>query len=251
MKLSEIPKSITDLADRVEEALLPRFRQIDRVARENTARVLEAFGEYRVSDTYFAGTTGYGYDDQGRDALDKIYARVFGAESALVRIGFVNGTHAITAMLFAAVKPGQILLSVTGEPYDTLRSAIGIHDAAFGSLKFYGVDYRQIELLPDGGADLAAIRAAAADPRVGAVTIQRSRGYAQRRALSVKEIGEIVRTVKEVNPAVNVVVDNCYGEFTDVIEPCHVGADLMAGSWPLPAAMWPGGRTWWKTPPCA
>ena len=230
MKLSEIPQNIVDLALEVEKTLSSRFSEIDSVAQRNTARVMESFGEFRVSEPYFAGTTGYGYDDMGRDMLDKIYARVFGAESALVRLGFVNGTHAISSMLFAAVKPGQTLLSVTGEPYDTLRTAIGISGSAFGSLRFYGIDYAQVDLLPDSRPDIEAIKKAVSAGTVGAVTIQRSRGYAKRRALTVDEIGEIVRAVKEVNPSVNVVVDNCYGEFTDVIEPCHVGADMMAGS---------------------
>lgn len=230
MRFSDISEKVISLADEVESSLSGRFAEIDKTAFRNTARVMEAFGEFRVADSYFAGTTGYGYDDMGRDMLDKIYARVFGAESALVRIGFVNGTHAISAMLFAAVKPGQTLLSVTGEPYDTLRTAIGISGNSFGSLKFYGIDYAQVELREDSSPDIKAIKKAVSDPKVGAVTIQRSRGYAKRRALSVAEIGAIVKAVKEVNPNINVVVDNCYGEFTDVIEPCHVGADLIAGS---------------------
>ena len=221
---------IQGLADRAEALLAPRFREMERTALENTARVLTAFQKHRVSDACFGGTTGYGYDDLGRETLDAIYAELFGAEAALVRIGFVNGTHAIAAALFAAAEPGKALLSVTGKPYDTLCTAIGISGNAHGSLKYYGVEYRQVELAADGGADLPAIRAAAADPAVAAVTIQRSRGYGERRAFTVAEIGEICRTVREVNPTAHIVVDNCYGEFTETLEPTHVGADLCAGS---------------------
>lgn len=221
---------ILSLAERAEAMLTERFKEIDACAFDNTQRVLEAFQHQRVSDACFAGTTGYGYDDLGRDTLDKIYAEVFGAEAALVRIGFVNGTHAITSALFAVAEPGKTILSVTGAPYDTLRTAIGITGDAHGSLRYYGVDYAQVELAADGGADHAAIAAAAADKNVCAVTIQRSRGYGERRALTVEEIGEICKTVKTANPDAWIVVDNCYGEFTQRIEPTHVGADLIAGS---------------------
>ena len=218
------------MAERAEARCEKRFREIERVAEQNTLRVMAAFQDQRVSDACFAGTTGYGYDDLGRETLDKIYAQIFGAESALVRLGFVNGTHALTAAMFALAAPGETVLAVTGTPYDTLRTAIGLTGNAFGSLKFYGVDYAQVELAPDGGPDYAAIRRAAADPKVRGVMIQRSRGYEDRRALSVAEIGGIVRAVREVNADAHIMVDNCYGEFTDVIEPTHVGADLIAGS---------------------
>ncbi len=221
---------LTDLAERAEALLAPRFREIDRCALENTERVLRAFQDNRVSDACFGGTTGYGYDDVGRETLEKIYAQIFGAEAALVRIGLVNGTHAITTALFAAAEPGKKLLSVTGTPYDTLRTVIGLSGETYGTLKYYGIGYAQTELAPDGGADIPAIRRAADDKDVCAVTIQRSRGYGQRRALTVEEIGEICRAVREVNPAARIVVDNCYGEFTQTLEPTHVGADLIAGS---------------------
>lgn len=218
------------MAQRVQAKLGERFAEIDAVAEGNTRRVMTAFQDNRVSDACFAGTTGYGYDDLGRETLDKIYAQIFGAEAALVRIGFVNGTHALTTAMFALVKPGDTILAVTGMPYDTLRSAIGISGDCHGSLKFYGVNYAQVDLNADGDPDIPAIKAAAADKNVTAVMIQRSRGYAERKALTVQEIGEIIKAVKEVNPAANVMVDNCYGEFTDVIEPTHVGADIIAGS---------------------
>lgn len=230
MKVTDIKPEVFAMAQRVQAKLGERFAEIDAVAEENTRRVMTAFQDNRVSDACFAGTTGYGYDDLGRETLDKIYAQIFGAEAALVRIGFVNGTHALTAAMFALVKPGDTILAVTGMPYDTLRSAIGISGGCHGSLKFYGVNYAQVDLNADGDPDIPAIKAAAADKNVTAVMIQRSRGYAERKALTVQEIGEIIKAVKEVNPAANVMVDNCYGEFTDVIEPTHVGADIIAGS---------------------
>ena len=218
------------MAKRAQAKCQARFAEIDAVAEENTRRVMEAFQDNRVSDSCFAGTTGYGYDDLGRDTLDKIYAQVFGTESAIVRIGFVNGTHALTAAMFSLAKPGETVLAVTGTPYDTLQSAIGLAGDEFGSLKFYGIQYAQVDLASDGGPDYEAICAAASDPSVKGVMIQRSRGYADRKALTVEEIGRICETVRKVNPDANIMVDNCYGEFTDVREPSHVGADIIAGS---------------------
>ena len=229
MKLSEIPENVERLAAECERGLAGRFEEIDAVARENTRRVLEAFQEQRVSEPCFAGTTGYGYDDLGRETLDKVWAQVFGAESALVRVNFVNGTHAIASALFAALKPGDTLLSVMGAPYDTLRTAIGISGSAHGSLREYGVGYAQVETL-SGGPDLEAIARAAREIRPAAALGQRSRGYDSRRALTVPEIGEIIRVIKSASPETAVVVDNCYGEFTDTAEPTMVGADLIAGS---------------------
>ena len=230
MKISEMKPQVWDMARIAEERCRVRFAEIDRVAEENTRRVMEAFQDNRVSDSCFAGTTGYGYDDLGRDTLDKIYAQLFGTEAALVRIGFVNGTHALTAAMFALSKPGETVLAVTGTPYDTLRSAIGIAGEGFGSLKFYGIDYAQVDLTQAGEPDYAGIRQAASDEKVTGVMIQRSRGYGERKALTVQEIGKICETVREVNPKAHIMVDNCYGEFTDVMEPTHVGADIVAGS---------------------
>ncbi len=230
MKISEIKPRVHEMAKLAEARCRSRFAEIDRVAQINTCRVMEAFQDHRVSDSCFAGTTGYGYDDLGRDTLDKIYAQLFGAEAALVRIGFVNGTHALTAAMFSLAKPGETVLAVTGLPYDTLRSAIGIAGDGFGSLKFYGIDYAQVELTPRGEPDYEAIAKAAADPNVAGVMIQRSRGYGERKALTVEEIGKICALVHRVNPKANIMVDNCYGEFTDVVEPTHVGADIVAGS---------------------
>ncbi len=223
-------EDILRLAERAEQRCMRRFREIDRTAQDNTERVLESFRAHRVAEACFAGTTGYGYDDLGRDTLDQIYADLLGTDAALVRIGFVNGTHALTSALFALAKPGEAILSVTGLPYDTLQEAIGIRGDGFGSLKFYGIHYRQVNLGIDGGPDYVGIAEACQSPDVSAVLIQRSRGYSDRKALTVPEIGEIIHTIRSLRPEIKVMVDNCYGEFTDVIEPGHVGADLMAGS---------------------
>ena len=230
MKISDIRPEVYEIAERAQAKLAERFMEIDQVAEKNTRKVMEAFQNNRVSDACFAGTTGYGYDDLGREVLDKIYAEIFHTESALVRLQFVNGTHALTAAMFALAKPGEKILAVTGTPYDTLRTAIGISGDAFGSLKFYGIEYGQVDLTEKGEPDYAAIAEAVRDPKVAGVMIQRSRGYEDRKALTVREIGKIVEAAKTVNPDVHVMVDNCYGEFTDVIEPTDVGADLIAGS---------------------
>ena len=230
MKISDIRPEVYEIAERAQAKLAERFMEIDQVAEKNTRKVMEAFQNNRVSDACFAGTTGYGYDDLGREVLDKIYAEIFHTESALVRLQFVNGTHALTAAMFALAKPGEKILAVTGTPYDTLRTAIGISGDAFGSLKFYGIEYGQVDLTEKGEPDYAAIAEAVRDHKVTGVMIQRSRGYEDRKALTVREIGKIVEAAKTVNPDVHVMVDNCYGEFTDVIEPTDVGADLIAGS---------------------
>ena len=229
MNVNDIKPEVYELARQAEEEIRPQFERIDRIAMLNTRKVMTAFQDNKVSDSCFAGTTGYGYDDLGREVLDKVYAQVFCTEAALVRIGFVNGTHALSAALFGILKPGDTLLSVTGLPYDTLRNAIGIEGDCHGSLKFYGINYKQVDL-KDGEADLEAIKAALADRSISAVLIQRSRGYENRKALSAEEIGEICSAVKSVAPNVTVMVDNCYGEFTGEHEPTEYGVDIMAGS---------------------
>ena len=230
MKICDIDKKILALAEEADKMIEEPLREVDAIARENTMRVMEAFQSNRVAEACFAGTTGYGYDDLGRETLEKIYAQVFGAEAALVRIGFANGTHSIFAALSALCRPGEKLLAVTGAPYDTLRKAIGITGDEFGSLRFYGIGYKQIDLLPGGGIDFESIRAALDDETITAVTVQRSCGYDDRNTLTVEDIRRICDTVHKKRPEVNVFVDNCYGEFTDTREPTHVGADLIAGS---------------------
>ena len=225
----QISEKVRALGAQAQASLKEEFARIDAIAEVNSARVLAAFQEYRVADGYFAGTTGYGYDDLGRDKLDEIYASLFGTEAALVRIQFVNGTHAIACALFGALKSGDVLVSAVGAPYDTLLGVIGVGDKGHGSLKDYGVEYRQVELVNDQ-PDLNGMVEAVKDPRVKAVLIQRSKGYSTRASLSVAEIGEMCRAIKAANPNVAILVDNCYGEFVEELEPTHVGADLVVGS---------------------
>ena len=228
-------EELLTLSARTMADIAPRFAELDAVAETNTRRVMAAFRKHRVSEAHFAGTTGYGYDDRGRETLDAIFAEVMGAEDALVRTSIANGTHAITAALFGALKSGDVLLSVTGAPYDTIRTAIGVDEHGAprdcrGSLLEWGVEYRQVEIDDDADAWLQAVRAAAADERVAAVLIQRSRGYSERDALTIANIARLVDAIHGVNPRAAVIVDNCYGEFAETMEPCAVGADLVAGS---------------------
>lgn len=223
----QISEQAYALGREAERKIAPYFARLEEICDKCTEKVLAAFRRHRVSDTMFAGTTGYGYDDQGRDTLDKIYADIFGAEAGLVRIGFVNGTHTLSCAMFSAVKTGDVVLSVTSAPYDTLMNTI-TGDCP-GSMKCYGIGYRQVDL-KNGLPDLPAIEKSAVDPAVKLVFIQRSRGYAVRQTLSCKQIGEICKVVKAVNPGAAILVDNCYGEFTETMEPTQVGADLCAGS---------------------
>ena len=223
--------SVSTLVAEAEEKLSPLFRRIDRISEQNTAKVLAAFAEERVSESMFAPTSGYGYDDRGRDVLDRIYARVFEAEAAFVRHSILSGTHALTIGLFGLLRPGDTLLAVTGKPYDTLDEVIGISgQKGAGSLADFGVTYKEVPLLPSGMPDLPAIRRALTeDPHIRVAFIQRSKGYLDRPTLSTAEIGEIIALVRKTSHAL-VMVDNCYGEFTEEHEPPSVGADLTVGS---------------------
>ncbi len=225
----QINDRIRKLGAEAQAELTEEFARIDAIAETNTARVLSAFQDNRVAEAYFAGTTGYGYDDLGRDKLDQIYAQIFGTEAALVRVQFVNGTHAIASALYGALKTGDVLVSAVGAPYDTLLGVIGVTGNEHGSLKDYGIEYRQVELL-NNAPDREGLVKAVSDPRVKAVLIQRSKGYSTRASLSVAEIGALCALVKEHNPNAAVIVDNCYGEFVEEQEPTHVGADLVVGS---------------------
>ena len=227
MNKLQISEKIRALGQQAEREIMPYFARIEEICDRNTEKVLAAFAKNRVSDNLFAGTTGYGYDDHGRDTLDRIYADIFGTEAALVRIGFVNGTHALSCAMFSAVKAGDTVLSVTGPAYDTLQNTIT--GDYCGSMKNYGIGYKQVDLV-DGMPDLPAIQQAAQDQNVKLVFIQRSRGYAVRKTLSCAEIGEICKTVRAVNENAVIMVDNCYGEFVEDMEPIQVGADLIAGS---------------------
>ena len=230
----QFSERINTLAEEAERALAPHFARIDRIAYENTARVMDAFRNHRVADAMFQSSSGYGYDDRGRDTLDEIWAEVMGAEAALVRHNIVSGTHALSIGLFGILRPGDVMYSIAGKPYDTLEEVIGLSgNPGDGSLRDFGVDYAQTELSAlDGGFDFAAIRKTLErlGERVKMVFIQRSKGYLNRKTLSVAEIGEAVRFVKAIRPEVYVVVDNCYGEFVETVEPCSVGADLVIGS---------------------
>ena len=225
----QISEKVRQLGAQAQADLREQFERIDAIAELNTQKVLSAFQKHRVAESYFAGTTGYGYDDIGRDKLEEIYADIFGTEDALVRINFVNGTHTIASALYGALKPGDVLLSAVGAPYDTLLGVIGVVDKGPGSLKDWGVEYRQVDLIDDK-PDLDGMARAAADPKVKVVLIQRSRGYATRASLSVDEIGEMCSVIKAANPNVSILVDNCYGEFVEEKEPTQVGADLVVGS---------------------
>lgn len=207
------------------------FKIYDEIREYNQLKVLKAFQEERISDNHFTNSTGYGYGDIGRDTLDLVYARIFNAEKALVRPHFVNGTHALGTALFGNLRPGDTILAVTGSPYDTLHSVIGISgEENIGSLKEYGVNYKQVDLV-DGKINIEkALEMIKEDESIKLIHMQRSTGYGWRNAFQVKELGEAIKNIKELREDLIVFVDNCYGEFIDIIEPTDVGADLMAGS---------------------
>ena len=223
-----ISEAVYQYGENVIQKLQTRFSEIDKVAEYNQAKVIAAMQKNRVSAACFAATTGYGYDDVGRDNLERVYADVFHTEAALVRPQITCGTHALTVALSANLLPGDELLSPVGLPYDTLQEVIGIRESPC-SLKEYGVSYRQVDLLCDGTFDYDGIRAAIND-KTKLVTIQRSKGYATRPTFSVKQIGELIAFVKEIKPDIICMVDNCYGEFVETIEPSDVGADMVVGS---------------------
>lgn len=223
-----IDGKILEFGKKIEDSLKARFEAIDETAEYNQLKVIKAMQVNRVSDMHFAATTGYGYNDLGRDTLEEVYASVFHTESALVRPNLISGTHALHVALSGNLRPGDELLSPVGKPYDTLEEVIGIRESQ-GSLKEYGVVYRQVDLLEDGSFDYEAIRKAI-NEKTKLVTIQRSKGYATRPTLSVAQIGELIAFVKSVKPEVICMVDNCYGEFVERIEPSDVGADMIVGS---------------------
>ena len=218
------------MARQAEADCRAAFARIEEISQANTEKVLAAFQNNRVSDTCFNGTTGYGYDDRGREVLERIYAEVFGTEDAIVRVQFVNGTHALTCALFGMLRPGDVLLSVMGAPYDTLCSSIGITGNAPGSMRDFGIGYAQVDPTPEGLPDLEGIAEAVKDPKVRTVLIQRSRGYSTRAALPIEWIKRIVDTVRSVNQKGYLMADNCYGEFCETLEPPQVGVDIIAGS---------------------
>lgn len=219
---------VLQFGNQIEETLKERFEAIDRMAEYNQLKVIRAMQENRVNAECFHYVSGYGYDDYGRDTLEKVYASVFHTQSALVRPQITCGTHALSLALAANLRPGDELLSAAGKPYDTLEEVIGIRPSK-GSLAEYGVTYRQVDLLDDGSFDFEGIREAIGE-KTKMVTIQRSKGYQTRPSFSVKQIGEVIRFVKEIKPDILCMVDNCYGEFVEDIEPSDVGADMVVGS---------------------
>ena len=223
-----VSRGVYEYGETVLAGLRERFAEIDRVAEYNQAKVLGAMQKNRVDAACFAQTTGYGYNDVGRDNLERVYADCFHTEAALVRPQITCGTHALAVALSANLRPGDELLSPAGGPYDTLEEVIGIRPSRC-SLKEYGVSYRQVELLPDGTFDYDAIRAAIHE-KTKLITIQRSKGYATRPTFSVRQIGELIAFCKQVKPDVVCMVDNCYGEFVEETEPSDVGADMIVGS---------------------
>ena len=223
-----IEKEIYEYGEAVLKRLAPRFQEIDETAEYNQLKVVGAMQECQVSEACLLGTTGYGYNDLGRDRLEEVYAHVFRTEDALVRPQITCGTHALALALMSNLRPGDELLSPVGKPYDTLEEVIGIRPSR-GSLAEYGISYRQVDLLPDGGFDYEGIRNAI-NEKTRLVTIQRSKGYQTRPTLSVERIGELISFVKSVKPEVICMVDNCYGEFVEIQEPGEVGADMVVGS---------------------
>ncbi len=230
-----INSEILELGRIIESELKDRFEEIDKVAEYNQLKVIKAFQDNRVSDIHFAATTGYGYNDLGRDTIEQVYASVFHTEAALVRPQLISGTHALSTALSGNLRPGDEILSPVGKPYDTLEGVIGIGETGekkerlTGSLREYGITYSQVDLLENGDFDFEGIRNAI-NERTRLVTIQRSKGYATRPTLSVKRIGELIAFVKSIKPEVICMVDNCYGEFVETIEPTDAGADLVVGS---------------------
>ncbi len=226
-----VSEAVLELVDKAEKSVLKQFEKIEEVCQINQMKVMKAFSDNRVSDTHFVPTTGYGYDDFGRDTLDKVYAQIFECEDALVRHNFISGTHTISTALFGVLRPGDLLVAVTGKPYDTLEEVIGIAGTpGNGSLKDFGIDYEEIELLQNGEPDYDKIKEVLKTKKVKAVMIQRSKGYGWRPTYSSEKIGELVKFVKDISPDTISIVDNCYGEFVGVNEPTAFGADLIMGS---------------------
>ena len=224
-----IDERVVELVKKSELKVKYRFESIDEIAEYNTLKVVKAMQDCGVSEACMLETTGYGYNDVGRDRLEEVYAKIFGTEDALVRSQIVCGTHALATALFGNTRPGDEIYSPVGIPYDTLQQVLGISGDGRGSLKEYGVSFRYTDLLPDGGFDYDGIRASIND-KTRLVEIQRSRGYADRRSFSVDEIGELISFVRSIKKDVIIMIDNCYGEYTELIEPSQLGADMVVGS---------------------
>lgn len=219
---------MNELIQKTEKQVEDIFKQIDEIELTNTERVLKAFSNHKISEAHLNGTTGYGYGDVGREAIESMFCELFGTEEALVRTQFISGTHTISTTLFGILRPGDIVLSINGKPYDTLDEVIGIRENP-SSLKAFGVTYEQIDL-KEGLFDLEAIKERASKKDIKMIIVQRSRGYAFRKAFTIEELEEVFKAIREVNSEVIIMVDNCYGEFVDIKEPTHIGADIAVGS---------------------
>ena len=223
-----IKEEILNLAEEVTKEIDPVFKKIEKDCETNTLKVLKAFNKYNVSDMHFGSTTGYGYGDVGRDTIEKIFSEVLGAEDSLVRGQFISGTHALTVALFAFLRPNDTMLSICGKPYDTLDEVIGIVENK-SSLKSYGVKYEQIELI-NNDFDYEKIIKRASKNDIKLIEIQRSRGYALRKSITLDKMQKVIQAIRSVNKDVIIMIDNCYGEFVDKIEPLALGADVIVGS---------------------
>ncbi len=230
MNFYDIDKRVIEASEKAMELCADKLREIEDIQEYNQIKMIKAFQNAGVRESYFSGSTGYGYDDFGRDALDRVYAFAFDAEDALVRHNFVSGTHALTVALFGMLRPNETMLSVTGMPYDTIRSAIGIEGNYPGSLKDFSINFEMTELLPDGTLDYAQIQKDIEAKKPKMVYIQRSRGYSTRATLTWREIKKICDISKKASPKSIIMLDNCYGEFVEKVEPLSVGVDIMAGS---------------------
>ncbi|MCX7715183.1 MAG: methionine gamma-lyase family protein, partial [Clostridia bacterium] len=230
-KAFDVSDEVLEIVECAEKEVSAVFKSIENISEINQMKVMKAFSDNRVSEAHFVPTSGYGYDDLGRDTLDKVYAQVFGAEDALVRHNFISGTHAISTALFSVLRPGDMFVSVTGKPYDTLEKVIGISgEEGEGSLRDFKIGYKQIELTEDGMPDYAEIKRFLSSQFAKAVLIQRSKGYGWRPTFSANLIGEIVKFIKSISKDTVCIVDNCYGEFVETDEPTAFGADLIVGS---------------------
>ncbi|MGG7618945.1 aminotransferase class I/II-fold pyridoxal phosphate-dependent enzyme [Bacillus coreaensis] len=222
-------EALKPIVRQVEEQIFTKHKQIDETVEANQFRVLESYQRHQVSDSHFIPSTGYGYDDIGRDTLEQIYADVLGGEAGLVRPQIISGTHAISIALFGVLRPGDELLYITGKPYDTLEEIVGIRGNGVGSLKEFGISYQTVDLKEDGQVNYEHVKTLI-KPNTKMIGIQRSKGYANRPSFTIDQIEDMIKFVKNIKEDVVVFVDNCYGEFVELLEPCHVGADLMAGS---------------------
>ncbi len=226
----KIDEKLLELDKKVMDSLKEQFSKIESITEYNQLKVLSAFIKNGVSESSFAASTGYGYDDRGREILERVMADCMGAEDALMRHNFVSGTHTLTVALFGMLRPDDKVISITGRPYDTITGVFGIDSASDGSLREFGVKYGEVDLKPDGTPDIEAIKTVLAKEQPKMAYIQRSRGYSTRPSLRINEIEELVKAVREVSPKSIIMVDNCYGEFVETKEPCDVGADIVAGS---------------------